>query len=75
MYPRAFMMLPRKILEMTHNNVERRCGSLKDSDGIPTIPYQGYNIKGFEYEQGVITTCYWSWCNPWMQCTSYGFYI
>ena len=52
------MMLPRKILEMTHNNVERRCGSLKDSDGIPTIPYQGYNIKGFEYEQGVIATCH-----------------
>ena len=75
MYPETLIMLPSKILKMTHNDVERRCDSLKDSDDVPTIPYQGYNIKGFEYEQGVIATCHWSWCNPWMQCTGYGSYI
>ena len=32
MYHEALVMLPRKILKMTHNIIERRCGSLKDSD-------------------------------------------
>lgn len=44
MYHEALMMLPRKILKMTHNDIERRCGSLKDSDGVPTIPCQVYDI-------------------------------
>ena len=44
MYPETLIMLPSKILKMTHNDVERRCDSLKDSDDVPTIPCQVYDI-------------------------------